>query len=76
MNNINQSFICPITHQQMVDPVVDCEGNSYERSAITSWLSKNGISPITRSPLNINQLIPNRALKELIELSNNNFLLT
>jgi len=28
---MNQKFLCPITHQQMVDPVVDFEGNSYER---------------------------------------------
>ena len=70
INPINQTFLCPITHEQMVDPVVDYEGNSYERSAITDWLSRNRISPITRSPLNINQLIPNRALKDLIDSQN------
>jgi Mg-chelatase subunit ChlD len=70
MNPINQTFLCPITHVQMVDPVVDNEGNSYERNAITNWLSRNRISPITRSPLNINQLIPNRALKDLIDSQN------
>jgi len=35
----------------MVDPVIDPEGNTYERSAIEDWLSKNQTSPITRNPL-------------------------
>jgi len=51
----------------MKDPVVDPEGNSYEREAIEAWLLKDGTSPITRNPLNISELIPNRALKEAIE---------
>ena len=67
---MNQSFICPITHEQMVDPVVDHEGNSYERVTITNWLQRNTVSPITRTPLNISQLIPNRALKDLIDAQN------
>lgn len=65
--SINPIFKCPITHEVMIDPVIDGEGNSYERQAITEWLSKNSVSPITRSPLNINQLITNRALLDLIQ---------
>lgn len=51
----------------MKDPVIDPEGNSYERVAIEEWLQKNNISPITRTPLNINDLRPNRALKDAID---------
>ena len=51
----------------MVDPVMDPEGNSYERRAITEWLRRNPVSPITRSPLQISQLAPNRALKSAID---------
>jgi len=51
----------------MKDPVIDHEGNSYERSAIEEWLKKNATSPITRSSLNPSQLAPNRALKDTIE---------
>ena len=50
----------------MVEPVVDHEGNSYERSAILEWLSTNPTSPITRNPLRLDQLTPNRALAQLL----------
>lgn len=63
----SQSFFCPLTLQVMKDPVIDHEGNSYEKEAIENWLSKNSTSPVTRSPLHLNNLAPNRALKEAIE---------
>ena len=49
------------------DPVMDPEGNSYERSAIEDWLRRNATSPVTRSPLTPQQLAPNRALRDAIE---------
>jgi hypothetical protein len=52
----------------MKDPVMDPEGNTYERSAIEAWLAKNATSPITRNPLDITALMPNRALKESIDM--------
>jgi len=51
----------------MNEPVVDKEGNTYEKEAIHKWLSRNNSSPITRNPLDINDLKPNRALRDLIE---------
>lgn len=61
-------FVCPITQEVMSDPVMDRDGNSFERSAITAWLaSGNGTSPITRSALRVADLIPNRALKDAID---------
>ena len=61
------NFICPITHELMVDPVIDPDGNSYERQAIQDWIQKNGTSPITRVSLSISDLRPNRALKTTID---------
>lgn len=61
------SFFCPITTAIMRDPVVDREGNSYEREAIERWLQRKHTSPVTRRPLNTGDLIPNRALKDAIE---------
>jgi len=52
----------------MTDPVVDPEGNSYEKSAILDWLSRDATSPITRTPLRANQLTPNRVLRDLLDL--------
>lgn len=60
------SFYCPLTLELMRDPVIDKEGNSYEREAIEGWLSTNQSSPMTRTPMNTNDLTPNRALQETI----------
>ena len=50
----------------MTDPVCDKEGNTFERSAIESWLSQHGTSPLTRTTMTIADLVPNRALKDAI----------
>jgi Mg-chelatase subunit ChlD len=46
---------------------MDPEGNSYERSAIEDWLVRNQTSPVTRSTLTPQDLVPNRALRDAIE---------
>jgi hypothetical protein len=51
----------------MVDPVIDPDGNSYERQAIEDWLRRTSTSPITRTPLAAADLRPNRALKQAID---------
>ena len=51
MPSFPESFYWPITADLMQDPVVDPEGNSYERSAIEGWLARNATSPVTRAPL-------------------------
>lgn len=60
------ALICPITNERLVDPVVDPEGNTYERAAILEWLSHNSVSPLTRTPLAAWQLVPNRTLADLL----------
>ena len=61
------TYLCSITHEIMKEPVMDPEGNTYERNAIEEWLRREQNSPITRSPLQISELRPNRALRDLIE---------
>ena len=61
-------FYCPISHCLMLEPVMDREGNTYERTSIEQWLSEHNTSPITRNSLNKNHLVVNRALVSLIEL--------
>jgi hypothetical protein len=46
MTDSAASFLCPITHELMTDPVIDPDGNSYERSAIENWLKEHSTSPI------------------------------
>ena len=64
---VPDDFYCPITGELMDDPVSDNEGHTYERSAITKWLSKNNTSPMTRNGLYMNNLKPNISLKKSID---------
>jgi hypothetical protein len=67
---IPEEFICPITLEIMYDPVLCEDGHTYERSAIL--LLRDSVSPLTRTPINRKNLIPNRALKETINTYKNN----
>ena len=62
------AFYCPISHCLMLEPVMDREGNTYERTSIEQWLNKHNTSPITRNFLTVNHLVVNRALVDLIGL--------
>ena len=61
------AFICPITCDVMVEPVVAADGNSYEAAEIVQWLSKTQTSPLTNEPLLHTDLLPNIALRHAIE---------
>jgi hypothetical protein len=58
---------CPITCEVMRNPVVALDGYSYEREAISTYLSTNLRSPLTNLPLESAILIPNINLRILIE---------
>lgn len=64
---IPDEFRCPITREIMVDPVIAKDGRSYERVAITTWLRNHKASPMTRQPLDAEQLTPNLSLRHCIE---------
>ena len=49
VGNVPQSFVCPLTHETMLDPVVDPEGNTYERAAIEDWLPERLVARHTVS---------------------------
>jgi hypothetical protein len=51
MTDSTLKFLCRITHELMIDPVTDPDGNSYERSAIEDWLKEQPRSPIVSSIL-------------------------
>ena len=65
-NNVPRSFYCPLTLEVMVDPVIDTEGNTFERETLMHWLSLYGASPVSRQPLNANLVVPNFALRDTI----------
>jgi hypothetical protein len=51
----------------MKDPVICCDGHTYERKAIERWFRNNSRSPKTNHPLATKELIPNHALRSSIE---------
>lgn len=62
-------FLCgKISFELMADPVITPSGITYDRYDIEQHLQRVGrFDPITRQELTIDQLIPNLAMKEVIE---------
>lgn len=67
MASITSNLTCPITHALFVDPVIDNDGNTWERSAIERAIDMTGVSPITRRPMSRTELRPNRDIRRIIE---------
>mmetsp|Transcript_15104 Transcript_15104/g.37885 ORF Transcript_15104/g.37885 Transcript_15104/m.37885 type:complete len:193 (-) Transcript_15104:1399-1977(-) len=61
------SLLCPITHELLQSPVIGSDGYTYERSAIEDWLQRHGHSPLTRQPMELADLRPNRAVADQVE---------
>lgn len=51
----------------MTDPVIGTDGHTYERTAITEWLSTHSESPLTRRPMTLADIKPNFALRTALE---------
>ena len=66
-SKIPNEWFCPITIELMINPVIGSDGHTYEKDAIEKWLSNNNSSPITKAPMFISQLIPNIALRNIIQ---------
>ena len=68
IQELTKHLMCPITRTLMIDPVIASDGFTYERESIENWLRSNRTSPNTREFMR-NNLIPNLALKNLIEFT-------
>jgi U-box domain len=64
--SVPSGFICPLTMEIMFDPVLDAEGNTFERSALFQWLKHSPTSPVSRQPLNERMVTSNNALRDTI----------
>jgi len=61
------TFTCPISSEIMKDPVILCDGHTYERAFIQMWLdSGKNTSPNTNMDLKNKILIENKLLKTAI----------
>ena len=73
INNLESQIECPISKQIMRDPVIACDGNTYERYWIERHFktfddNERVKSPMTNNFLENRNLIPNLSLKSMIEL--------
>ena len=66
-----ESITCSITGSVMTDPVSTPSGHTYERYAITEWLSRNPSSPQTRQHTTSTNLQPNTTIRYLCDKYNN-----
>ncbi|KAG5251566.1 hypothetical protein OIU76_007779 [Salix suchowensis] len=61
-------FICPILQEVMQDPHIAADGFTYEAEALRGWLEcGHDTSPMTNLELERLELIPNRALRSVIQ---------
>lgn len=60
-------YMCPIGFEQMNDPVICSDGHTYERKNIEQWLNTHSTSPMTNQTLTNKTMIPNIALRKLIQ---------
>ena len=68
--NVPKEFLCPITKEIMVEPVIAFDGFSYERTAIVEYLAKHNKSPVTgkeADPAMVAVLIDNNNVKAMIQ---------
>ena len=61
----HQELQCTVTVDTMSDPVLTCDGHSYEREAILEWLKRHSTSPKSNVDLAGRALIENRNLRLL-----------
>ncbi len=66
-NNEPDAFRCFLTGKVMKYPVMTVSGNSFEKEAIEKWLQDNDTDPSTGEKLPSKDLIPNHALRNLID---------
>ncbi|KAK7276200.1 hypothetical protein RIF29_17335 [Crotalaria pallida] len=61
-------FRCPVTLDMMKDPVTLSTGITYDRDSIEKWFEEgNNTCPVTKSVLTTFDVIPNHALRKMIQ---------
>jgi hypothetical protein len=61
------AYLDPVTYEIMSDPVLMPDGHTYDRKSIARCLANSPTSPVTRQPMSMEQAVPNRFAKELID---------
>jgi hypothetical protein len=57
-------FLCPLSQRDLTDPVVACDGFTYDRRAVQEWFeSGQRISPLTKQTLRSTAALPNHVVR-------------
>lgn len=65
--SVPEHFLCPISSQLMKDPVVLCNGQTYDRPFIKAWLDAGNLTcPRTQQALPHSILTPNHLIRSMI----------
>ena len=67
---VPEAFVCSITQQVMLDPVVAGDGHTYERAAIQRWFAQGRSqlkSPLSGELFRTTKLLPNHNLRSQIQ---------
>lgn len=66
-------FFCPLLKDVMKEPCIAADGYTYDRRAIEEWMENHRTSPVTNSPLQNVNLLPNHTLyAAIVEWRNRN----
>ena len=67
VQEVPDSFVCPVTLTMFVNPVICSDGHTYEKVAIERWLENSSTSPITGQTLETKTVICNITLLKALE---------
>lgn len=63
---VPDNFICPISKSIFYNPVILCDGHTYEKMHILEWLKYNNKSPMTNKVLNNKKTSPNILIRGMV----------
>jgi ankyrin repeat protein len=64
---MKDTFVCPLSRELMLDPVILHTGRSFDRISIEKWLATNVTDPVTGEPLPTTMVFPNIHLRKSID---------
>lgn len=66
-----QNLKCPISQDIFLNPYITPEGQTFDKTKIELSIKNNQVNPLTKTKLNIKELIPNRKVLDLVEFYRN-----
>ena len=66
MAGVPDAFLDPVFGEIMVDPVITCDGHTFERAAVERWFQTRPSNPLTGADLTSTTLTPNITLRKAI----------